>query len=163
MTDRVYLHTSEDALDEYVIGQDLAKVSVSGKVAQMWVNRYNSKLCVNTIATGENEISEYPLGIFAPQAGAYTIAAPQCEAGTQVVLMYNGVEVADLTRGDYTLDLARGTTTAYAIRVIGKHGMPTAIDEAATGNENVQKVIRNGVLYIVREGKLYDAQGREMK
>ena len=163
MTDRVYLHTSEDALDEYVIGQDLAKVSVSGKVAQMWVNRYNSKLCVNTIATGENEISEYPLGIFAPQAGAYTIAAPQSEAGTQVVLMYNGVEVADLTRGDYTLDLARGTTTAYAIRVIGKRGMPTAIDETGAGNADVQKVIRNGVLYIVREGKLYDAQGREMK
>lgn len=163
MTDRVYLHTSEDALDEYVIGQDLAKVSVSGKVAQMWVNRYNSKLCVNTIATGENEISEYPLGIFAPQAGAYTIAAPQSEAGTQVVLMYNGVEVADLTRGDYTLDLARGTTTAYAIRVIGKRGMPTAIDETGAGNADVQKVIRNGVLNIVREGKLYDAQGREMK
>lgn len=162
-TDHVYLLASEDALDEYVIGQDLAKVGISSKVAQMWVNRYNAKLCVNTMSANENDMTEYPLGIFAPKAGAYTIAAPQSEAGMQVVLMYNGVEIADLTRGEYTIDLARGTTTSYAIRISGKRGTPTAIGDAVADTEKAQKVISNGVLYILRGGNVYDAQGRMVK
>ncbi len=163
VTDRVYLLANEGALDEYVIGEDLAKVAVSRKVAQMWVNRYNAKLCVNKAAANENDITEYPLGIYAPKAGAYTIAAPQCEAGTVVVLLYNGVEIADLTRGEYTIDLARGTTTSYAIRIVGKRGIPTAIDETVNGRNTVEKVVRNGALYIIREGKVYDVQGKEVK
>ncbi|MCR4664772.1 MAG: hypothetical protein K5660_05350 [Paludibacteraceae bacterium] len=162
VTDRVYLLTSEDALDEYVIGEDLAKVGVSSKVAQMWVNRYDAKLCVNTVAADENDVTEYPMGIYAPKAGAYTIAAVESKAGTQVLLTMNGIVVADLTRGAYTLDLARGTTTAYAIRVVGQRGVPTAIDSAVDAQEGAEKVIRNGVLYIIREGKVYDAQGNEL-
>ena len=108
-------------------------------------------------------MTEYPLGIFAPKAGAYTIADPQSEAGMQVVLMYNGVEIADLTRCEYTIDLARGTTTSYAIRISGKRGTPTAIGDAVADTENAQKVISNGVLYILRGGNVYDAQGRMVK
>ncbi|MBP5476370.1 MAG: hypothetical protein J6Y00_01605 [Paludibacteraceae bacterium] len=163
VTDRVYLFSSEDASDEYVIGQDLAKVAVSGKVAQMWVNRYNCKLCVNTVAADENDAVEYPLGIFAPQAGAYTVNAIQSETGTQVLLICNGVAVADLTRGSFALDLARGTTTAYAIRIIGRRGTPTAIDEAVSGQSGARKVISNGILYIMRDGRIFDAQGNEVK
>lgn len=163
VTDRVYLLTSEDALDEYVIGEDLAKVAVSSKVAQMWVNRYGAKLCVNTVAAGDNDVTEYPMGIYAPKAGSYTVAAAQSEAGTQVLLTCNGTVVADLTRSACTLDLAAGTTTAYAVRIVGQRGVPTAVGETVGGQDAVEKVVRDGVMYIIREGRVYDAQGHEMK
>ena len=162
-TDRVYLLAAEDAKDEYVIGQDLAKVGTSRNVAQMWVNRYNANLSVNTVAADVNGETVYPLGIYAPKAGTYTITAPQAETGVQVWLTYNGIEIADLTRGAATVDLARGTTTAYAVRISGKRGMPTGINDIVTEKDNIRKVISNGVMYIVREGKVYDAQGREVK
>jgi hypothetical protein len=129
----------------------------------MWVNRYNANLSVNTVAADVNGETVYPLGIYAPKAGTYTITAPQAETGVQVWLTYNGIEIADLTRGAATVDLARGTTTAYAVRISGKRGMPTGINDIVTEKDNTRKVISNGVMYIVREGKVYDAQGREVK
>ena len=52
---------------------DLQKMGVSSKVAQMWINRYDTKLCLNTMAPIEAQV-DYPLGIIVPEAGKYTIS-----------------------------------------------------------------------------------------
>ena len=62
--------------DQYVIGQDLVKFGVSAKVAQMWIDRYDAKLCKNTLAL-QGESVEYPLHISAPQTGGYVLSASQ--------------------------------------------------------------------------------------
>ena len=71
--DRLFVKTTDEKEEEgYVIGQDLVKFSVSSSMPQIWIDRYDQELCVNT-AELINETAAYPLGISAPAAGNYTI------------------------------------------------------------------------------------------
>ena len=68
--------------------------------------------------------------------------------------------IANLTEGDYVLDLNKGTTEAYSLRmVLRPRGVVTDLDETQT-MEGVQKVIKDGTLYIIRDGKAYTVQGQ---
>ncbi len=162
VTDRIFLNLSDEAMDEYTIGEDLAKMGVSTKVGQMWVNRYNARLCVNTVAADQN-VADYPLGISAPKAQAYTLRA-QNDGQTTVYLLENGQIIANLSKAAYTIDLSKGTTNAYAIRLVqGKRDVPTDINAALGEQDGAEKVMLNGQLYILREGQVYDATGHRVK
>ncbi|MBR1922949.1 MAG: hypothetical protein IJ838_04280 [Paludibacteraceae bacterium] len=162
VTDRIILHISDEAMDEYTVGEDLAKMGVSTKVGQMWVNRYNARLCVNTVAADQN-VADYPLGISAPKAQAYTLRA-QNDGQTTVYLLENGQIIANLSKAAYTIDLSKGTTNAYTIRLVqGKRDVPTDINAALGEQNGVEKVMLNGQLYILREGQVYDATGHRVK
>ena len=47
--------------------------------------------------------------------------------------------------------------------VDGGHRVPTAVDNTATRQPQVQKVIRDGEVLIIRDGKQYNALGAEVK
>ncbi len=162
--DNLSIIMNDEAEDRYVIGEDLAKAGVSTKVAQMWVNRYNAKLCVNSIAA-ENEVAIYPLGIFAPKAGAYTVVATSVPANTAVYLTEEDNIIADLTAMPYTLDLSKGTHGEFGLRMVGKTqpSVVTDFQEANINGKDVQKVIKNNTLYILRADKVFNAQGQLVK
>ncbi|MCQ2339588.1 MAG: hypothetical protein MJZ79_02245 [Paludibacteraceae bacterium] len=162
--DNLSIIMNDEAEDRYVIGEDLAKAGVSTKVAQMWVNRYNAKLCVNSIAA-EDEAATYPLGISAPKAGAYTIVATSVPANTAVYLTEDDNIIADLTAMPYTLDLSKGTHKEFGLRMVGKTqpSVVTDFQEANINGKEVQKVIKNNTLYILRADKVFNAQGQLVK
>lgn len=162
--DNLSIIMNDDTEDRYVIGEDLAKAGVSTKVAQMWVNRYNAKLCVNSIAA-ENEVATFPLGIFAPKAGAYTVVATSVPANTAVYLTEEDNIIADLTSMPYTLDLSKGTHGEFGLRMVGKTqpSVVTDFQEANINGKDVQKVIKNNTLYILRADKVFNAQGQLVK
>lgn len=162
--DNLSIIMNDDAEDRYVIGEDLAKAGVSTKVAQMWINRYNAKLCVNSIAA-EDEVATFPLGISAPKAGAYTIAAASVPANTAVYLTEDDNIIADLTSMPYTLDLSKGTHNEFGLRMVGKTQPSVVTDfrEAGINGKEVQKVIKNNTLYILRADKVFNAQGQLVK
>ncbi|MBQ0154331.1 MAG: hypothetical protein KBS70_06065 [Bacteroidales bacterium] len=162
--DNLSIIMNDEAEDRYVIGEDLAKAGVSTKVAQMWINRYNAKLCVNSIAA-EDEVATFPLGISAPKAGAYTIAAASVPANTAVYLTEDDNIIADLTVMPYTLDLSKGTHNEFGLRMVGKTQPSVVTDfrEAGINGKEVQKVIKNNTLYILRADKVFNAQGQLVK
>lgn len=162
--DNLSIIMNDDAEDRYVIGEDLAKAGVSTKVAQMWINRYNAKLCVNSIAA-EDEVATYPLGISVPKAGAYTIVATSVPANTAVYLTEDDNIIADLTAMPYTLDLSKGTHKEFGLRMVGKTQPSVVTDfrEAGINGKEVQKVIKNNTLYILRADKVFNAQGQLVK
>jgi hypothetical protein len=47
--------------------------------------------------------------------------------------------------------------------VLGREDAPTAIDDIIMDAQNVQKVLIDGQLYIVREGKWYDVTGQQVR
>lgn len=163
ITDKVILCMDEDALDKYTIGSDLAKAGVSSKVAQMWVNRYGAKLCKNTIAPID-DIADYPLTIFAPTTGEYTLVPNiATHSGYTLYLTYAGAAFAELTDYGYTLELTKGNNSDYGLRLIKKQsGVVTSLDEALM-LKDVQKVIYQGNLYIIRNKRIYNAAGQLIK
>ena len=165
--DHVRLYVDEDKeADRYTIGQDLAKMGVSNRVPQMWVNRYNTQLCVNTIAPVSGT-AEYPLGIFTPAAGEYNISVMDAENHeANVYLTYNGYAIWNLSNGAYTAWLPKGNIMQYGLRLTRKQpGTVTNIDEPTAGNneKDIRKVVMDDHVYIIRDGIVYSIDGQLVK
>ncbi len=167
MQDRLFIHTNEDKeTDTYTLGQDVVKFGVSNTVAQMWVDRYDAKLCMNTM-TPVNNVAEFPLGIYAPRAGEYTIAVEQANATEDhsLYLTYNGEAIWNLSEGAYTATLDKGTTANYGLRVSAKAPqVATGIDEAVVDAQGeTKKVLINNQVFIIRGEKVYTIDGQLVK
>ncbi len=153
--------------DKYVIGQDLVKFGVSTKVAQMWINRYDAKLCVNTIAP-EGDVTTFPMSIYAPKAGEYSIAIEREENTNDyaLYLTYNGEAIWNLSDGAYTLNLNKGTISNYGLRVSARAPqVTTGVDEAIVEaqGETAMKVLINNQVFIIRGNRVYSVDGQLVK
>ena len=168
MADRLIVETTDEKEDKYVIGQDLAKFGVSSKVAQMWINRYDAKLCVNTVAM-EGDATNFPMSIFAPTAGEYTITNHQSPITNNdeyaLYLTFNGEAIWNLSDGAYTLNLNKGTISNYGLRVSARAPQnPTGVDEAIVDAQgDTRKVLINNQVFIIRGDKVYSVDGRLVK
>jgi len=165
MADRIIVETADEKEDKYVIGQDLAKMGVSSKVAQMWVNRYDAKLCANTVEMMD-ERAEYPLSIYAPATGEYTLSAVQKSGDAHLYLTLNGEAIWNLSDADYTLNLNKGTNANYGLRISVKKtpAIVTGIDEAVVDAQgDIRKVLINDKVFIIRGEKVYSIDGQLIK
>lgn len=165
-TDRLWLSASEDATEEYVIGQDLLKMGTptSGTVAQMWTMKGGKVLCdVETAMNGERATA--PLSFYAPKAGQYELAIDQAPEDVTLYLTYNDQVIWILSFGSYVFDLEKGTTEGYGLRMETNRApqIATGIDEQTAGAQN-RKVMINNTLYIVTaEGAIFDVMGKNIK
>lgn len=153
--------------NKYIIGQDLVKFGVSTKVAQMWINRYDAKLCVNTIAP-EGDVTTFPMSIYAPKAGEYSIAIEREENTNDyaLYLTYNGEAIWNLSDGAYTLNLNKGTISNYGLRVSARAPqVTTGVDEAIVEaqGETAMKVLINNQVFIIRGNRVYSVDGQLVK
>ena len=163
--DHIGLQVAEEKEDTYTIGQDLLKFGVSTKVAQMWVNRYDEKLCVNTVEL-VNETAEYPLGIYAPKAGEYTLYTEDVHDEYIVYLTRNGEAVWNLSDAPYTLDMNAGTDKTFGLRLTAKKApqVATGMDEAVVNAQGeTRKVLINNQVFIIRGNNVYTAEGQLVK
>ena len=165
MNDRLIVQTADEKENTYVIGKDLAKMGVGSKTAQMWMERYNTKLCKNTVEMN-NENAEYPLSIYAPAAGEYTLSAMQKSGDADLYLSLNGEAIWNLSDADYTLDLNKGTNANYGLRISVKKNpaIVTGIDEAVVDAQgDIRKVLINDKVFIIRGDKAYSIDGQLVK
>ena len=163
-TDRVYLQTMEGKEDRYVIELDLAKAGISTQVAQMWVDRYNAKLCVNTTAP-VGKTATYPLGISIPATGTYQISsATTMQANQELYVTRNGKAIWNLAYGPYTVTLDKGTYAEYGIKLIQSNApaTTTGVGQTSITNDQFRKVLIDNKVYIIREGALYTITGQKV-
>ena len=166
VSDRIIIRMNEDKeKNEYMVGQDLVKMGVSSLVPQMWIDRYDSKMCINTVAP-INNTADYPLSLFVPQAGEYTIrVAEENENADMLYLTRDDRIIWNLGYAPYTVTLERGTTDRYGLKLV--HRIPevaTDIESMEAGSENsVQKILLNDKVYILRGGEMYSIDGQLVK
>ena len=164
-TDDVIIRMDEQKEEDvYVLGRDLVRMGMSTINPQMWVDRYNEKLCVNVQAP-LNNVADYPLGIFAPANAEYTIyIANQSNDDNKLYLTLDGVAVWNLSEGAYTLYLDGGTTNRYGLRIVAPQApeVATGMDEAVVdAHGETQKVLIDNIVYIIRNGEVYTITGQK--
>ena len=162
---KLYVLPEEDKEDKYVIGHDLVKMGMSTKKAQIWVNRYGANLGLNTTAL-INETAEFPINLYAPVAGEYTITNTLVpDEDYTVYLTLNGNAIWNLSSAPYSITLDNGTTKGYGLRLSRKAPQtPTGIDEAVVDAQGeTRKVLINNKVYIIRGEKVYSADGQLVK
>lgn len=164
--DYIWVSASEEATDDYVIGRDVLKMGSMNEstVARMWTTRAGMGLCSNEMPLVDN-IAQCALGLYAPQARTYTIAVEEAPQDANLYLTYNDQVIWDLTLGAYTIDLAKGKTTGYGLRIEARSPqIATGVENAAVDSKSARKVMINNTLYVVTpEGEMYDITGKFVK
>lgn len=158
--DRLFLRANEEATDTYEIGRDVAKLSMGdARCAQIWIPAYGTQLCAADFPI-ENGQATYPLTLHAPAAGTYSIAM-QTANGAELYLTKDGAVMWDLSKSAYTIELAQGTNEGYGL-LLKMPQTPTdieSISDEGLAIRGAQKVIIDGRMYLVREGRMFDALG----
>ena len=165
--DYMYFSASEDATEAYRIGHDLLKMGTptQATVAQIWATKGGKALC-DVEAMLVNDEATTPLNLYAPNAGQYTLAVEEMPEDANLYLTYNGNIIWDLTTSPYVLDLTKGTTTGYALRIVAANApqITTGVDDIQGGEAQVHKVIIDNKMYIITpEGAIFDAIGKKVQ
>lgn len=166
VADYLWVSASEEATGDYVIGRDLIKMGTptNAKVAQMWTTNNGLILCDIEMPLIANKANTN-VSFFAPQSGLYEIAVERAPEDATLFLTKNGKVIWNLSMNPCELNLEKGTTEGYGLRIVAREQAPTDIENVDSfGGENVRKVMIDNVIYIVTpEGKMYDIIGKSVK
>lgn len=160
--DILYVSASEEALNEYQIGHDLAKAGVSKTVPQMYVPAYGAKLCDAEFPLENNEAT-FPLTFTAPNAGTYQLYVAEAAQDAELYLLQNNRIIWNLTLSPYEIALPQGTTEGYSLLLKAKAPSVVTGVEQIDAKAGVQKVIIDEHVYILRGGQMYDVNGKMVK
>ena len=165
MLDRTYVRLTdkEGITTEFDFGQDLSKEMSDSY--NLYTKVGYERLAANNLPLPQ-QTTVIPVGLTVTADGTYTFSMPEGTYGKAVTLIDNVTdERTNLGLFDYTVTLTAGD---YDGRFLLE--MP-AINNAATGVEqvasdrysDVRKVLIDGILYIVKGDKVFDARGAMIK
>ena len=166
MADQTFVQLQQEgATAEFDMNLDLTKMLHSGTNIYTLAGEQGIKSAGNVMPMSECVV---PVGVKVDTEGEYTFRMPDGTEGMVVELIdYYTNTRTNLLLFDYTVDLSAGTCNdRFALHIQpSKSGVTTNIDQINGGSmhhEGVQKYLIDGQLYIVREGVVYDAQGKRL-
>jgi hypothetical protein len=122
-------------------------------------NESNIEVAGNVMPIEETII---PLGVQVKTAGEYTFAMPDGTDGITVELIdYETNTRTNMLLDDYTVNLTAGTNEARFALHVKPDKTVTGVENITTpSHSDVRKFIIDGILYMQKDGVLYDAQGK---
>ena len=162
MVDKTYVQLrDEEATLGFDLNLDLTKIINKGANIYTMVN--GDQMAGNVVPIGESLI---PLGVVITEAGEYSFAMPQGTGGMMVELLdYERGTTTNLVAMDYTVDISAGTFNGrFALRV-QPDKTATGVESVISGSDNdqVRKILIDGVLYLIKDNSIYDAQGHVIR
>ena len=170
----VKLSNEEGISTEFVFGEDLSKEFNKNKanIYTMVTSTIEGDASITQVAGNTLPMSEQttvvPVGVQIKADGEYTFAMPEGTEGIGVVLVDNVANTrTNLGLTDYTVTLSQGTIDGrFMLEISPVQQTPTDIEEV-TGYglpvTGARKVMIDGILYIVKDGKMFDARGAMVK
>ena len=161
----VRLSNDEEVSAGFAFGEDMSKEFNKNK-ANIYTFIGNEQAAGNTLPMSE-QTTVVPVGVKIASNGDYTFAIPEGTNGVGVTLIDNETGVrTSLSALDYTINLNAGTyDNRFVLEISPIRPISTDLEntEHRTQNTDVRKVLIDGMLYIVKESVMYDAQGRQVK
>ena len=157
--DKTYVQLrDEEGTEGFDLNLDLTKIINKG--ANIYTVVHGDQMAGNVVPAQESMI---PLGVVIAEAGDYTFAIPEGTSGIQVELIdYETGISTPLAALDYTVNMPAGSFDNRFALSIKPDKVTTGVDnlgDEATGDK-AKKYLIDGALYLVKDGVLYDAQGR---
>ncbi len=169
MIDRTYVRLSDDenVTTGFEFSEDMTKQFNSRK-ANIFTIAGNTSLGGNSLPLSTTQTTVVPVGVKIKTAGDYTFSIPEGTDGIGVTLVDNETGVRTLLSAlDYTVNLTAGDyTERFWLEISPIYNTPTGIEEPTSDSSlkgRAQKRIIDGVLYIVKDGKIFDARGTRVE
>ncbi len=163
----VKLSNDEEASANFVFNEDLTKEFNSRKGNIYTLIENYLPAAGNTLPMSE-QTTVVPVGVKISTEGDYTFAMPEGTDGIGVTLIDNETGArTSLSALDYTVHLTAGEyTSRFVMEISPVQNTPTDIEEVPSDQVSstpARKMLIDGVLYIVKDGKMFDARGASVK
>ena len=165
--DQTYVKLSDDenVTTGFEFNYDLSK-EFNKKKANIYTLIGTEQVAGNVLPLTE-QTTIVPIGVKTVASGDYTFAMPDGTEGIGVTLIDNETGLrTPLGLTDYTVTLEAGTyDERFALEISPVKQTPTDIEllNGENGENGVRKVMIDGILYIVKDGKVFDARGSRVK
>jgi len=170
--DKTSLRLRPDFNEEYKFNLDLLKFTVFNTPRpQIYFKTPNEQLAYRAVSDSLAASTWLPVGVYCRDAGEYTFSLYDRYVWDEVEAVYlrdnvTGVET-NLLMGNYTITTTGQiyTNTRFAVKVLLRRKVkdtPTMIDHTEDPNAP-RKLFRDGLLYILRDGKVYDMTGKPVQ
>lgn len=156
---------AEGATEDYDLNLDLSKL-MNNRRANIYSFAGLYKMAGNCLPDTINEVA---LGVQVPTAGEYTFSIPDGTNGIGVTLIDNVANTrTNLALTDYTVTLEKGTfDSRFALEISPVKNTTTGLEpisgDAVNDNNGAWKRLIDNQLYIVRDGKVFDARGARIQ
>ena len=154
----------EGATEAFDMNLDLSKMMNAGNNIYTLAGDELIQVAGNALPIANTVI---PVGVQIAKAGEYTFAMPDGTDGITVELIdYETNTRTNLLLSEYTVNLTAGTCENRFALSVKPNNTATSLDNISgeTGNEaSMKKFIIDGVLYMQKDGVLYDAQGHVVR
>lgn len=164
-SDHTGLILSDAYTTDYEIGADLEKMFGEGFTLSVYTLSGNTRLAYNALSR-EAATQLIPVGFRAPEDGEYTFSLPDdspTEGIDRIDLIdYETGYLTNLLSAPYTFSTTRTESDSrFAITITYSKETPTDTEAPfGKGNKRIEKVLIQQQLYIIIDGKMYDATGK---
>ncbi|MBQ9426081.1 MAG: InlB B-repeat-containing protein [Paludibacteraceae bacterium] len=163
--DRTYIRLSDDenVTDAFEFNHDLSKEYNFGE--NIWTITTNGVQVAGNSMPKPLQTTVVPVGVKVVANGEYTLAMPEGTNGEDVFLIDNAYGTrTNLGLMPYTVTLTAGTYEGrFVLELCPIQDSPTSLENDANADADVRKVFVGGRLYIIRDGKVYDAAGQRVE
>lgn len=168
MLDRTFLRLSEDeeVSANFAFNEDMTK-DMNGRKANIYtLTADNVAAAGNTMPLNDQTLI-VPLNVVTWTADNFTISIPEGTSGIGVTLVDEETgERTNLALGDYSRYLEKGTySNRFHLEIAPIKQVPTGLEPTSDSSleGRAQKRLIDGKLYILRDGKVYDARGNKVE
>ncbi len=156
----VKMTTDEQISTAFDFNYDLSKQMNSGKANIYTMVEGYIQTAGNCLPMTE-QTTVVPVGVKIAADGDYTFAIPDGTEGVGVTLIDQETGIrTSLSALAYTVSLEAGTyDERFVLEISPIHNVPTEQSAVRDQQTDVRKVLIDGLLYIVRDNKMYDARG----
>lgn len=164
--DHTYIRLLEgNVTTDFDLNYDVTKILNSGANLYSLVGT-NLIQCAANVQPLQEEAQtiSIPLGVVADQDGLYTFSLPDGTEGMNVSIAdFETGKVHNLALGDYQTALTKGTYEGrFALEIQPCQEVSTGCEQTDAAGNTLRKVLIDGNLYILRDGKAYTAAGKEL-
>ena len=162
----VRLSNEEEVSNEFAFGEDMSKEYHKNK-ANIYTLIGAEQVAGNCLPMTD-QTTIVPMGIITTKAGEYTISIPNGTNGIGVTLVDSETGIrSNLALEDYTIALDEATyEDRFYLEISPIKHVATGIEEITGDGSQVtgaRKVMVDGILYIIKDGKVFSTQGARVK
>ena len=168
MIDQTFIALSNDETvsADFQFGEDMSK-DFNARNANIFTKIGTTFAAGNTMPMTDQK-TIVPVGVVVKKTGDYTFSIPDGTNGIGITLIDEETGIrTSLSALDYTVELAAGDyTERFWLEISPVKGAETGMEEVTGDGLQVtgpRKVMIDGLLYIVRDGKMFDATGKRVE
>ena len=166
LNDQTFIRLTEDeeVTDDFEFNYDLSKETNHSR-ANVWTVTADGTPAAGNSMPFSTETKIVAIGINTPATDNYTFAMLEGTNGVGVVLVDNVANTrTNLSLTDYTVNLEAGQYDGrFSLEISPIVQNPTDVVGVNDQNSTVRKVMVDGILYIVKDGIVYDACGNRIQ